>query len=444
VRLRVFIASSDSAKPLADALRKQMEAIVADPAAPRRKTDRAATARRRVARKATPTIIDEGSDQTVRWDVIPWFDLRRSPFPYGQTIIASLINECERADLAVTLLTGDDFTIKRGTKVLEPRDNCIFEAGLFMGALGVSPERSVVVTSVDKEALPTDLQGIRHLKFPVPSEAQLNNRAWCRRQMTRIARELQAHASRLRTPPKRPTLPVFSPEDLIDLERPLEAGGDLVTKGKRAVVVNTTQPAETRILIAKQVVANMRAGIDYVYFFKANQDGAATVVSLLQTLVLAPFARKELDDGERRQCMIAHAKQVPSKLLALRSKLFIHFLPADRVPLLFCVHNAGDDRRAKCYLRDVRQDVFMLWAEGDPAFRVAGDLRRLQQGENEPAVFYSTDYFDLYSPANRKFRDKLEHELNEQFGKELSRKLNRLCFLDGGRAGLIDNRTGSP
>ena len=76
----------------------------------------------------------------------------------------------QRPTLAVTLLTGDDLELTKGTKVLKPRDNCIFEAGLFMGALGVDGKRSVLVSSVNEGALPVDLRGVKYLRFPDRTE----------------------------------------------------------------------------------------------------------------------------------------------------------------------------------------------------------------------------------------------------------------------------------
>jgi predicted nucleotide-binding protein len=62
------------------------------------------------------------------------------------------------------VLTADDVTIRRGRKSHAPRDNVVFELGLFIGSLG--RERTYIVTekSVDLR-LPTDLLGVTYLPY---------------------------------------------------------------------------------------------------------------------------------------------------------------------------------------------------------------------------------------------------------------------------------------
>lgn len=78
--------------------------------------------------------------------------------------LQSLIELSTRADFAVLLLTPDDDISSRGVDKRSPRDNVVFELGLFLGALGadrvfiVSPRETVL-------DLPTDLAGISRLDF---------------------------------------------------------------------------------------------------------------------------------------------------------------------------------------------------------------------------------------------------------------------------------------
>lgn len=400
VGLKVFVASSGKAMPLAEALCAEMEAL------------------------------NRTKEYQGLWEIVRWWDKKNEIQTLGQSILPGLIRECAKADLAVALLTGDDITIKRDEEVvLEPRDNCIFEAGLFMGGLGLDETRSVLVTSSEESALPSDIKGVKYLKFPVPTAEQFSCDAWHKKTMETVAKDLALHAKKFQTPPKRPILPVLTPEALMERERPKgPGGGDLETGDGRAVVINTTQPAETKIALAWQVVKNMTSGVDYVYFFRANPGRAPIVVSLLQSLVIARLTKKELNSEARKRFIAAHQPGVLDSLRKAGERLFIHFLPDDRAPLLFCVHNAGDDGKAKCYLRNVEHDSFLLWAEGYTAFAIASDLRRLQKGEHDRAVFYSTEYFDLYGEEGRNFRAKLEQELRRAFSVLPVEKIQELCF----------------
>jgi CRP/FNR family cyclic AMP-dependent transcriptional regulator len=84
--------------------------------------------------------------------------------------IEDLEREVQRADFAALVLTGDDRLVSRDVGHLAPRDNVVFELGLFMGA--ISRTRTVLVTprGVDVK-IPTDLLGIKPIEYtPTPGD----------------------------------------------------------------------------------------------------------------------------------------------------------------------------------------------------------------------------------------------------------------------------------
>jgi Predicted nucleotide-binding protein containing TIR-like domain len=85
-------------------------------------------------------------------------------FAVSQTYIESLEKALSDVEFAVLVVTADDFRDKRGVEGKVPRDNVVFELGLFMGRLG--RERTFVVSdSKTKVELPTDLLGINVAEF---------------------------------------------------------------------------------------------------------------------------------------------------------------------------------------------------------------------------------------------------------------------------------------
>jgi predicted nucleotide-binding protein len=73
--------------------------------------------------------------------------------------LESLVAAVEEFDYSVLVLTPDDLTVKRGVSGNSPRDNVLFEMGLFMGALG--RERTFIVHCKDDQLeLPSDLAGV--------------------------------------------------------------------------------------------------------------------------------------------------------------------------------------------------------------------------------------------------------------------------------------------
>lgn len=83
-------------------------------------------------------------------------------FALSKSNLESLIDEARSCDFAVLVMTPDDFTKCRGSRKMAPRDNVVFELGLFMGSIG--RDRTYLLSGSDVK-LPTDLDGITRLKY---------------------------------------------------------------------------------------------------------------------------------------------------------------------------------------------------------------------------------------------------------------------------------------
>lgn len=88
-------------------------------------------------------------------------------FGLGSTFIESLINALPRFDFSALVLTADDLLTSREVTTLGPRDNVLFELGLFMGRLG--RERTFVIRPRgDQIKIPSDLAGLTTAMFDWP------------------------------------------------------------------------------------------------------------------------------------------------------------------------------------------------------------------------------------------------------------------------------------
>ena len=96
--------------------------------------------------------------------VRPWTEV----FDLGTTTIETLCNELDRADYAVLLATTDDRTSIRGKVFDTPRDNIVFEAGLFMGRLG---RRRAFLICDRQLTLPSDLDGLTVAQFDLAGKS---------------------------------------------------------------------------------------------------------------------------------------------------------------------------------------------------------------------------------------------------------------------------------
>jgi CRP/FNR family cyclic AMP-dependent transcriptional regulator len=96
-------------------------------------------------------------------------------FRASRDSVDSLVAAVKKADFAVLVLTTDDTLITREVEHRAPRDNCIFELGLFMGALGRDRTFIVKPRGVDIK-LPSDLLGITPLEYAEGNQDTISSR----------------------------------------------------------------------------------------------------------------------------------------------------------------------------------------------------------------------------------------------------------------------------
>jgi hypothetical protein len=117
----------------------------------------------------------EAADQAhgdPQFDVNVW---QQGVFDFSAAYIESLEKELDLADFAVVVLTGDDQAMVRDAKANLPRDNVIFELGLFIGRL----ERKRCFFFIDGDSgtkIASDLSGVKPVEFFADSVAAKINR----------------------------------------------------------------------------------------------------------------------------------------------------------------------------------------------------------------------------------------------------------------------------
>jgi diguanylate cyclase (GGDEF)-like protein len=97
-------------------------------------------------------------------------------FRPGATTIESLQSALLMFDFAVFVMSPDDRITSRGSAGQAPRDNVIFELGLFIGRLGKDRVFFIVPRNTPKMHIPTDLLGVTALSFD-PARSDRNIRA---------------------------------------------------------------------------------------------------------------------------------------------------------------------------------------------------------------------------------------------------------------------------
>jgi len=93
-------------------------------------------------------------------------------FEIGDFNLESLLNTGRRSHFAVLVLTPDDLTTVDNMPRPSPRDNVIFEMGLFLGVLG-RRQAFIVHEAGSALKLPTDIDGITRATYNVPRSGNL-------------------------------------------------------------------------------------------------------------------------------------------------------------------------------------------------------------------------------------------------------------------------------
>ena len=86
-------------------------------------------------------------------------------FELSKSNIESLCEIADKADFGVFLLSKDDLTKSRGRKSASPRDNVLFEFGLFMGRIG--RDRTFAICCAENLKIPSDLNGVTFIMLDV-------------------------------------------------------------------------------------------------------------------------------------------------------------------------------------------------------------------------------------------------------------------------------------
>lgn len=97
-------------------------------------------------------------------------------FKFNESFLYTLLKEASLFDFGILVATKDDLSTIRDKSFDTPRDNVIFEFGLFLGRLG--PSRAFVIQESGAK-LPTDLLGITVPQFektiPLSNSTSLNS-----------------------------------------------------------------------------------------------------------------------------------------------------------------------------------------------------------------------------------------------------------------------------
>jgi hypothetical protein len=343
----------------------------------------------------------------------------------GQTIFGMLEGAAEGYDFAVIILARDDMMTGGKGETMKARDNCVFEAGLFMSAIG--RKRCFLLNSVSQSDLPSDLGGIISIHFEEPVD--LLDRSACAEAIASVAAQLKDIIQREGPSPYHARVPVLSADEVFKRERPLSDRGDL-TDGQ--VVVCDTQPwAEVRR--AELVRRNIDNGISYHCFFGFSDDSVDKVCLALQMIAWAGGrSSEEPTDFKARVDVIRREKdRVLNELwnLCRNGQLRVSWTVEEPINC-FRVHNASNPTLARFYAKYYTKG-FVLWAEGQTAAALWRTLPQYLEVDNADRLFLPLKRDIFGDDKRQRLESVLSRALSLYFpGMEL--EVKQICL--GGKS----------
>ena len=327
----------------------------------------------------------------------------------GATIIDMLENAAEKYDFAAILLSRDDVVVGEAGDRLKARDNCVFEAGLFVAYL--KRERCFLVNSVDQRDLPSDLGGVISLPFTEPHD--LDDRGACAGAVRRASSVMKDSIQRLGRAVVHTRLPLLSIDEVIQRERPLSEKGDL---RESEVVICDSQPTSAPEM-AVQVRRNMDAGIQYFYFLSPSDDCIEKICQALQIILVSGVAgtARMQDFSGRLKIVQENNKRILEDLSNICSAHSLHVSFLLTAPTFcFRVHNASDEVWARLYAR-YRSSGFMLWADGESAVSLWRSLPAFLPTEDRPQIVIPLKNFSFGEEQKRRMDFACDRGLNKYF-----------------------------
>lgn len=335
-----------------------------------------------------------------------------------ETTIEILEGAAEKYDFAVIVLDATDVDVNMQGDPLKDRDNCLFEAGLFIGAIG--RERCFIINSFERPYLPGDLSGIEALHFREPEPDKIRDGMACSDAIRGVGSQILDMVGKAR---KTKNIPLS--KDILLAREQKKPEGDLE---EGYIVVNVTQPIETGYVMARQVRNNMNAGIDYIYCFHGDLTGVPRICQFLQMLLLAPMLHDEKDaEYSRRREMLLDVNtqdRIIRELEGICSSQHLKiYLLKDPPEMQYIIHNANSDSDAIRYV--MHKDKFIEWERGEAAHKIWSDLRKRYESSKDlsNAVFCGASGFNVKEDV---FYGNLMKEIKKSFPK-IHEMVAKLC-----------------
>jgi predicted nucleotide-binding protein with TIR-like domain len=286
----------------------------------------------------------------------------------GEYTLESLLRFVEDTDAAILFWTADDKTLYRNTERHEPRDNLIFEAGMFIAGHGRHRTQLMEAVYGDKDersklSVPSDVSGVNRYKYTWVDNGDLDSS-----DLPNVARNvcnrLLSLGSRPRTSDRLKDL-----RDIPGIEEIKTFVGDwnAVNANAIAMLAGKQDAQEIDLLVTYRVVAQIRDTIEKD--FKKRPDAKLRVC-------FANLFDDDLCEAYRRKYADRSAAQLRN---ALRESIELLFGPCRLVVEgdEISVTELTDPPKAEYDIRLTNQRItFSYYRVNDCSFLVPLDMKK--------------------------------------------------------------------
>jgi hypothetical protein len=361
--------------------------------------------------------------QTDYCEATLWSDEDRSQ--PSATIDEMLDRAILQYDFAAVILARDDIIIRGrdDASARRSRDNCVFEAGLFMAALGRN--RCYIINSVKNQDLPSDFGGMISIPFDEP--ANLTDTQACSQAITTAATVLlRTIKSEAWSAPH--AVRFLSDAEIFHRER-LDYDGGYLREGG-SVVVYDTQPM-AGVELSLQIRHNIDAGISYYDLIHFGDDSVEKLCQSLQVILVAGVGgtEKATDFKSRIGTIMEKQNEILDDLQNIcHSRHLVVSFFRDEPHMCFRIHNANSPALAQLYARH-QKFGFILWLEGRGAVSIWERLPALIADNSQDRLFVPLSFLGLNDDNKKHFERSLDNSLSRYF-PGIEGKVKKLCIGD--------------
>jgi hypothetical protein len=296
---------------------------------------------------------------------VPW----TAPWTAGQFTLENIEEHIRNTDASILFWTHDDLTQYRGTERYEPRDNLVFEAGMFIASHGRERTQLLIPqlpagAPEGRVAAPTDVMGLTWNQYPWQEDVPIETTG-----LPNIARLV---CDRLVTLGIRPRAPLITQQlaNFSDVEEIHTFAGAWSTIHSQAIAQLASNPnAQSIDILASYRVGEIRRALDD-FKNRGNANLRACFANMWDVELATVYRRKFYDRT------IDHMRNAVSESIqGLLGTCNIEVRSKEEI----IISNVEEPPTANYNLRLTPQRItFGYYRVDDVAFIVPLDMRRSQ------------------------------------------------------------------